>query len=222
MISKKIEVAFVLFAVGIIAWLVYLNLEILESGRVERLVREHNMAFALQEQASRQTQKREDVIIEKIAQGIKNQVRCTINDCLTPGTFESNEPYGIATIYGYHSTTKQIMSSKVLMCDSLTVTSGSSKLTDFFAEAADQRNGYSKDNDGQMVVAIDYSTLDEAKKKLLLNSDKDTPLEILALKKTSDGGVGIDGCYSPMSVLDAWAEEEKEEMMGGDGGGMGG
>lgn len=220
MISKKIEVAFVLFSVGIIAWLVYLNFQIIERGRVERLVQEHNAKSALQEQISRQTQRRDDAIIEKIAQGIKNQVRCTINDCLTPGTLESNEPYGIATVFGYHATTKQIMSSKALTCDALVVMSAPSKLTDFFAEVADRRNGYSKDKDGQTVVAIDYSTLDETKKKLLLNSDKDTQLEILALKKTSDGGVGIDGCYSPMSVLNVWIEEE-EGMIEGDGG-MGG
>lgn len=95
------------------------------------------------------------------------------------------------------------------------VTSAPAKLTDFLAEVVDWRNGYSKDNDGQMVVAIDYSTLDETKKKILLDSDKNTPLKILALKKTSDGGVGIDGCYSPMSVLDVWIEKDEMRAMGG-------
>lgn len=202
MISKKIEVAFVLFSVGIIAWLVYLNFQIIEKGRVERLVQEHNTKATLQEQLPRQVQKREDVIIEKIAQGIKNQVRCTINDCLTSGTLENpDQPYGTAVITGYYTASMQDSNDKKVVCNAIVVSGGPGMLSAYIDKYADIHKNLSKGKDGEREISVDLDRLSDTEKNMLLHSSKDEPVEMFILQ-SRDSVSSSNSCYTSTAVID--------------------
>lgn len=130
---------------------------------------------------------------------------CYEEECLFEN--ESNEGYlgdllGISTISGYYTTIKKSAWGHEEECDSLVITGGSTKTSDFFVDKVTKFNGgfYSVNQNNQPLISLDMTNLGKNDKQKITTSSEEQPVELLVFFPQREGR-GAPVCYSEAQIL---------------------